>query len=96
VIVAEQQMPLYVPLIFLGWGAICLYLNRSAFRDFDGWLRRMAQSRARSRVVRLLGGTGDVEQEYRNLRRTRRSFLIIPILYSGVVIWFLVIALSQL
>ena len=89
-------MPLYVPLVFIGWGAMCLYLNRSAFKDFDGWLRRMAQSRARSRVVGLLGGSGDVEQEYQNLRRTRRLFPTTVILYSGITIWFLVIALSQL
>ena len=44
-------MPLYLPLVSLGWAALVGYLNRDAFKDFDGMLRKIAESRVRNGVI---------------------------------------------
>ena len=92
----EQEVPLYVPIIFLGWGVLVAWLNRKAFKDPDGALRRMAAKRAKSRAVRLVGGSGDPQREYEQLRRNRWIFPVVAVAYASGVLWLFVVALRQL
>ncbi|MEQ1873704.1 MAG: hypothetical protein ABL953_08265 [Ilumatobacteraceae bacterium] len=88
-------MPLYVPILFLGWGILLAVVNRKAFKDPDGELRRMAAKRASGRVVRFLGGTGDPEEEYQTLRKGRWVYPVGAVLYAAVVAWMFVVAVRS-
>jgi hypothetical protein len=90
VLAAEgTTVPLYVPLVFAAWGLfIWLIADRQMVRDPRGEFRKMAEKRARSRVVRLLGGSGDPEVEFQQLWRTRWLWPAVALLYVAVVLLF--------
>ncbi len=92
----QQRIPIYVPLSFIGWGLMVAFLHRRAFRDPDEALRRMAAARANSRVVRALGGSGDPLREYEQLSRSRWMYPWVAVGYTLLVLWMLVIAITQL
>jgi hypothetical protein len=71
VLAASQDVPLYVPLVF-GVPIIGLFFGkgRDVWRDPDAYDRRVAEARARSRVLHPFGG-GDVEREFEGQRRFR-------------------------
>lgn len=92
---AEQNVPLYVPFLFLAFGVILAVVNRKAFRDPDGELRRMAAKRANNRLVRFLGGTGDPEEEYQQLRKGRWMYPVGAALYLAIVAWMFVLAVRS-
>jgi hypothetical protein len=66
-----QDVPLYFPIVFAGWGVVwwCMGLRRMV-RDPHVELRRSADVRARSRLLHPFDG-GDVEREFRQLWRMR-------------------------
>ncbi len=94
VIVASSDIPVVVPLIFLAFGVFVVIVNRQAFTDFDGELHRMAEKRAKSRIVRSLGGSGDAAQEYEGLRKSRWLAPVILVAYFAIVLGALVKALA--
>ncbi len=94
VIAASSDIPLAVPLIFFAFGVFVVIVNRQAFTDFDGGLHRMAEKRAKSRIVRALGGSGDAAQEYELLRKLRWLAPAIVLGYFAIVLVMAVKALA--
>ena len=94
VIAASSDIPVAVPLIFLAFGVFLVMVNRKAFTDFDGELHRVAEKRARSKVVRFLGGSGDAAREYAGLRKSRWLAPVILVAYFAIVLVALVKALA--
>lgn len=67
----SQDVSLYVPIVFAGWGVVWWFMGlRRMVRDPRAELRRYAEVRARSRLLHPFGG-GDVEREFRQLWRGR-------------------------
>ena len=67
-----ESIPLYVPVLFLAWGVfLWTFAGRKMLRDPRGEFRTMAEKRSRSRVVRLVGGSGDPDEEFKELWRWR-------------------------
>lgn len=93
-IIANSDVPVAVPLIFLALGILMVIVNRKAFTDFDGELHQMAEKRANSNVVRVLGGSGDAAQEYEGLRTSRWLAPGILVAYFATVLVMLVKALA--
>lgn len=85
-----QEVPLIVPLLFLGWGVFLAVRHRYAFKDPDRLLREIAESRAR------ISGNGDPEQEYQQQRRLRWLLPVITFGFFATVVWMLVVAVKQL
>jgi hypothetical protein len=95
-VIAGQTIPLYVPLGFLAFWAVLLFVNRRAFRNPRGFLRSISTSRADSRLVRALGGSGDPEVEFERLWRHRWLWPLIVALSLAIIFWMLAISIAQL
>lgn len=94
VLATGGTVPLYVPVLFLGWGIVLwLTAGRKIARNPRGEFRSMAEKRATSRVVRGLGGSGDPDVEFDSLWRSRWLFVAIPFAYLAMVAVFFVKAL---
>jgi hypothetical protein len=97
----DERIPLPVPLLFLTFGIVMLVLNRSAFRDFEAFIRRTAEARARSRFLRasswlLRQPPPDPEVEFRQMWRWRWFCPFVVVGYFVATIWMLVVSLTQL
>jgi hypothetical protein len=93
---AGSAPPLIVPIIFTAWAVILWFVaGRKMVRDPHGEFRKMAQKRARSRIVRTLGGSGNVDTEFESLWRARWLFPAVSVLYVLMLVFFWVRALAR-
>jgi hypothetical protein len=90
----SQSVPVYVPFLLAAWGVLCWFAGlRRIVRDPRGDIRRIAEVRARSRILHPFGG-GDVEREVRAQWRMSWLMPVVILGYILAVIWMFVLAFS--
>jgi hypothetical protein len=92
VVAESQSVPVYVPFLFAGWGVLCWFAGaRRMARDQRGEMRRLAEIRARSRLLYPFGG-GDVEREFAMQWRFRWLWPVTAVGYEFAVLGMFVLA----
>lgn len=84
-----------MPLGFLAFWLLLLYVNRGAVTDPETYLRDVAKRRSVSRIVRALGGSADPNVEFPGLWKQRWLEPIIWLLTLGIVVTMLVVSIIQ-
>jgi len=87
---AEDHIPLFFPLAFLGLGIALVVVHLRKYHDIESFIRETARARATS-----FFGDGDVEREFRRQWRLRWFMYISVIGYFVATIWGLIVALTQ-
>jgi hypothetical protein len=88
-IAAQQQVPIYVPLLFTACGAAFVVTKgRRMWRDPDGAVREMAEAQAGNPLARALGSSNNPEEEYRKLRGIAPSFFVVVAIGYTIAVGF--------
>jgi hypothetical protein len=94
VILACEATPLGVPVAFTAWGVMLWFTEgRTMWRNPTDEIRKMAEIRAKSRIVHPRG-RGDADQEFDRLWSSRWIAPVVAIGYSAGVIGLWITALA--
>ena len=81
----EATTALRVPLLFTAWGALCWFAGfRLLFSDPETFIRKIAETRSKSRLLHPRGG-GDPQQEFDRQWKLRPFAYIAVVGYATVV-----------